>query len=180
MAQLALASPQSIPNSLCKSVNHFLRGFLDIATYQQIRDAEIKHWYVWQTFIPYVKLAYLPDPPNLSSDLRSMQALSLKLTIFSLQNMLGRSKHCEVLVEENLLDYITCMPWFVPEPLKQQAKELVLMLANYPDVNMQPPKLLSIAKASLAKTCPGLGLEKVTRLSAGEIATELLSTNPNE
>ena len=174
MAQLALASPHCIPTSLCKLVNNFLEGFLDAATFEEIREAEIKHWYVWQTFMPYVKLAYVPHPTKLSPDLRKMHTLSLKLMIFSLQNMLGRTKHCEVLIQENLLDYVTCMPWFVPQPLKQQAKELVRMLANFPNVNMQPPQLLSVAKASLAKNCPGLGLEKVTRLSAGEIATELL------
>ena len=179
IAQLALASPLCITTTkLCsKSVNHFMSQFLEAATFEQIREAEIKHWYVWQTFMPYVKLAYVPDPTHhqlTTSDLRTTQILSLQLIIFSLQNMLGRPKHREVLVQESLLDYITCMPWFVPQPLKQQAKDLVAMLANFPDVNMQPPQLLSIAKASLAKSCPGLGLEKVVRLSAGEIATELL------
>ena len=109
----------------------------------------------------------------LTSGLRTMQMLSLRLIIFSLQNMLGRSKHREVLLQECLLDYVVSMPWFVPHPLKQQAKDLVLMLAAFPEVNMQPPQLLSIAKASLAKT--RLGLEKVMKLSAGEVATEMLS-----
>ena len=176
VAQLALATPSSIPGSLCKSVNHFLTEFLATATYEQIRDSEIKHWYVWQTFVPYVKLAYFANPAHhqLSTDIRTMQTLSLRLIIFGLQNMLGREKHREVLVQENLLDYVVCMPWFVPEPLKQQARDLVAMLASSPDINMQPPRLLSVTKALLAKSCPGLGLEKVVKLSAGEIATQLL------
>ena len=147
--------------------------FLETTTYQQIREAEIKHWYVWQTFMPYVKLAFIPDTVEpLTNDFRTMQSLSLQLTIFSLQNMLGRSKHREVLLQEQLLDYVVCMPWFVPQHLRQQAKDLVLMLATFPEVNMQPPSLLSITKASLARA--HLGLEKVVKLSAGEIATEVL------
>lgn len=146
--------------------------FLESTTYDQIRDCEIKHWYVWQTFMPYVKLAFVPNTTELTNDQRTMQMLSLRLVIFSLQNMLGRSKHREVLLQENLLDYIVSMPWFVPDPLKQHAKDLVLMLVGFPDVTLQPPQLLSITKASIAKS--HLGLEKVVKLSAGEIATEVL------
>ena len=171
IAQIALVSPQCIPKTLCKPVNHLMSQFLESTTYEKIRDCEIENRYVWQTFMPYVKLAFIPNTIELTRDQRTMQILSLRLIIFSLQNMLGRSKHREVL-QENLLDYIVSMPWFVPDPLKQQAKELVLMLAGYPDVTMQPPRLLSITKASIAKT--HLGLEKVVNLSAGEIATEVL------
>lgn len=228
IAQLALGSPYWIPSSLCKSINHFLSQFLRVATYQEIRQAEIDHWYVWQTFMPYIKFAYLPHkatkplpttshppskpatqpltdsatqplskpatlthhlpaPPTLIQPLSdpttqllpiitTTQKLSLQLMIFSLQNMLGREKHRQVLMEENLLDYITCMPWFVPKSLQQQAKDLVQMLANSPDVNMQPPKLVNITRACLANNCCGLGLENAVRLSAGEIATRLLTT----
>ena len=147
--------------------------FLETTTYEQIRDGEVKHWYVWQTFMPYVKLAFIPnsaEPPT--KDLITLQMLSLKLIIFGLQNMLGRSKHREVLLHERLLDYVVCMPWFVPESLKQQARDLVMMLASFPETNMQPPQLLNISKASLAKG--HLGLENVVELSAGEIATKML------
>ena len=165
-------SPQCIPRSVCKIINHHMSDFLETTTYEQTREAEIEHWYVWQTFMPYVKLAFAPDTVNLlTSDLQLMQTLSLKLTIYSLQNMLGRAKHREVLLQEGLLDYVVSMPWFVPGPLKQQARDLVQMLAAYPELNMQPPALLSISKACLAKA--HLGLEKVVKLSAGEIATEL-------
>jgi hypothetical protein len=172
IAQLALVSPSHIPKSLCKSASLYMSEFLESTTYEQIREAEIEHWYVWQTFMPYVKLAYVPERVHpLSEDLKTLRRLSLQVVIFGLQNMLGRSKHREVLVQENLLDYVVCMPWFVPPPLKQQAKGLVLMLTGYSDINMQPPQLLSIAKASVAKA--HLGLEKVAKLSAGEIATEV-------
>ena len=173
MAQLALVSPHHIPVTLCKAINHYMSDFLQTSTYIQTREAEVEHWYVWQTFMPYVKLAFLPETAQpLSNDLRTMQTLSLQLIIFSLQNMLGRAKHREVLLEEGILDYIICMPWFVPQSLKQQARDLVQMLAIYPELNMQPPALLSITKACIAKA--HLGLEKAVELSAGEIATELL------
>lgn len=171
-AQIAIVSPQCIPKVQCKSVNHLMSQFLETNTYEKIRDCEIKHWYVWQTLMPYVKLAFTPNATELTKDQRTMQLLSLRVVIFSLQNMLGRSKHREVLLQENLLDYIVSMPWFVPDLLKQQAKELVVMLGGYPDVTMQPPRLLSITKASIAKS--HLGLEKVVNCSAGEIATEVL------
>ena len=83
-------------------------------------------------------------------------------------------------MEENLVDYVVCMPWSVPEQLKQQACDLVTMLGSFPDMRMQPPQLLNIAKASLAKTFPELGLEGAMKLTAGEIATKLLPDTDNK
>ena len=173
LAQVALVSPHCIPNTLCTPLNHLMSGFLKTATYEQIREGEVKHWYVWQTFMPYVKLAFVPIASGpLSHEMRTLQTLSLELIVFSLQNMLGRPNHRKVLLQENLLDYIVCMPWFVPEPVKPRVQELVQMLASYPDMNMQPPTLLCGARAILAKA--HFGLEKAVALSVGEIVTKIL------
>ena len=183
IAQLALVSPHCIPEMRRHFINRYmLEQFFETVTYEEVRDAEIKNWYVWQKFMPTVKLAYVPDAvtPPPTDEVRRMQLLSLRLVIFSLQNMLGRTKHRQVLLEEGLLDYVVCMPWFVPpsRPLKRQAQDLVSMLANFPDVDMQPPSLLSIARACLAKA--HFGLESATTLSAGEISAKLLPEAQNE
>lgn len=133
-------------------------SFLKNTNYKTIMKAEVKHWYVWSTFLPYVKLVYIPETPQ-TEMMRKLQLLSLQTVLFGLQNMLGRQNHVEVLVREGLLDYVTCMPLYVPESLKPQAREVVRMLGSSGDVEMHPPKLVSLLKAQLAKT--HTGLEKI-------------------
>ena len=180
-AQVALVSPHCIPSTLHTPVKHLMSDFLKTAEPEQIREGEVKHWYVWQTFMPYVKLAYLPTTTTTHSrrmlpqdNNTSLQTLSLELIVLSLQNMLGRSNHREVLLLEELLDYVVCLPWFVPEAVRPRAQELVNALANCSDVSVGPPQLLSISKAVIAQTQTCLGLKEVMELPVGEITKTLL------
>lgn len=150
-----------------------MRDFLNSTSYETIKDGEIKHWYVWSTFMPYVKLLYLPNCP-LPKDgmMRKLQLYSLEMILFGLKNMLSRPNHRAVLEKEGLIDYITCCPDHVPETLKSQAKELVQLVTFDSDIHQQPPKLDNIVKAHLAKM--HFGLEQILSLSVSEIVTDLL------
>jgi len=148
-----------------------MEGSLQRTTYQTIMEGEVTRWYVWSTFVPYVKLVYIPDTPQPEA-VRKLQLLSLETIIFSLQNMLGRENHRQVLKQEGLVDYVTCMPSYVPESLKPKAKELVQMLATSADLQVPLPTLSSLVKAKLAKMY--FGLEGVLAMSVGEIVSKLL------
>lgn len=170
LAQLVLVSPSYIPPEFYQQIHDHMDSFLKNTNYKTIMKAEVKHWYVWSTFLPYVKLVYIPETPQ-TEMMRKLQLLSLQTVLFGLQNMLGRQNHVEVLVREGLLDYVTCMPLYVPESLKPQAREVVRMLGSSGDVEMHPPKLVSLLKAQLAKT--HTGLEKILLLSVSEIVSQL-------
>lgn len=174
LAQVAVTSPQHISVEFYKQICDTMQAFLQSTSYETVKEGEIKHWYVWSTFLPYVKLLYTPHCPVPSDEtVRRLQLLSLEMILFGLKNMLSRENHRAVLMKEGLIDYITCCPSHVPGILKHQAKELMGMVTSSPDVRPQPAKLTSIVKAYLAKV--HFGLEQILSMSVSEIVTALVS-----
>ena len=171
LAQLILVSPSVIHSDFYDPICAHMENFFQNTTYQKIMEGEVKQWYVWSTFVPYVKLAYIPDTPQPEA-VRKLQQLSLQTVIFSLQNMLGRENHRQVLKREGLVDYVTCMPFYVAETLKPRARELVQMLASSGDLQVQAPTLVNLVKAKLAKMC--FGLEGVLTMSVAELFSKVL------
>ena len=169
-----MVSPQYIPLEYCGKICDTMQTFLQSTSYKTVKEGEIKHWYVWSTFLPYVKLLYTPHCPMPSDGMmRRLQLLSLEMILFGLRNMLSRENHQTVLMKEGLVDYITCCPTHVPKILQPQAKELVNMVTSSPDIRPQPAKLTNIVKACLAKV--HFGLEQILSMSVSEIVTTLVS-----
>ncbi len=166
-------SPSHISPELYQPIHDFMDDLLNKVNHRTIMEGEIKRWYVWSTFVPYVKLAYIPNSPQ-PELMQKLQLLGLRTIVLGLQNMLGRANHREVLVKEGLLDYVLCMPSHVPEGVKPQVVELVGTLVSCGDILVQPPSLTRMVKAKLAKM--HLGLERVLRLSVGEIISETWPT----
>ena len=164
-------SPDVVHSDFYDPICAHMENFFQNTTYQKIMEGEVKQWYVWSTFVPYVKLAYIPDTPQPEA-VRKLQLLSLQTVIFSLQNMLGRENHRQVLKREGLVDYVTCMPFYVAETLKPRARELVQMLASSGDLQVQAPTLVNLVKAKLAKMC--FGLERVLTMSVAELFSKVL------
>ena len=164
-------SPQYIPTENCGWIANIIEEFLKTADYTKVTEGELKYNYVWSMFLPYIKLIYVPEKPQ-SELKKKLSLLSTELVVFSLLNMLGRENHRKVLVEEGLVDYVTCMPLYVPPSLRGRASELVEMLALSEEVAVQPPTLVSLTKAKLAKM--HFGLDTVLKLSIGELISQVL------
>jgi hypothetical protein len=93
------------------------------------------------------------------------------LVLFFLHTKLSRQCHCKVLQEEGLVDFVTCLPWYVDTESRESAKQVVWELNCH--VKPQPPRLFNLARAVLAKEY--FGLEKVAKVhSPMELARELL------
>ena len=148
-----------------------MQDFLAEADPGTIKRGEVKHWYVWSTFVPYVKLAYVPNSPQ-TPQMQQLQLLSLETVLLGLRNMLARENHRKVLLREGLLDFVLCLPSYVPESLRPHARQLIEVLSSSDDVCIGPPRLVNVVKAQLAKRA--LGLERVLEMSVGEIVSELL------
>ena len=159
MAQIVLVSLPLVANQE-KEINSLLTKFV-----QETQPSEIATVtdgsYHWAIFLPYVKLVYLPF---CGSD---VQSVALQTIIIALHSMLDREIHRDVLIREGLVDYITCMPWYTTGAAEQRARALVRMVQQAPDVDLQPPSLLNIAKAYVAKNF--CGLQTVVHLSVPEI-----------
>ena len=121
--------------------------------------------YFCLTFKPVINVLYRPTY-NIQPQL---QTICQELIVVSL---LTRKNNYEVLIKEDLLDYVTCLPWHTSGSVQQRAKELVTMIQLTTDVNIQPPSLLNMTKATVAKCyCE---LDKVLELSVPELVWELL------
>ena len=170
MIQVCLISPHCLESDqLICTITKKIELFLQNNTHEKIRDAETNlEDFTCLLFIPYVKLAYIPDTPQAeNTSVGELQLVSLRLTIFALQNMLSRGDHRQILLKEGLLDFVICMPQYVSPSLRPQAEELVQMVVSSPDIPEGPPKLLNLVKARLAKM--HFGLEQVLSLSVSEI-----------
>ena len=88
-------------------------------------------------------------------------------------SLLTKQNDLKVLIKEDLLDYVTCLPWHTSGSVQQRAKELVTTLQQATDVNIQPPSLLNMTKATVAKLY--CGLDKVLEHSVPELVWELLN-----
>jgi len=94
--------------------------------------------------------------------------------VFSLQNMLSGTQVREILIQEELVDYVVCMPWYVPpgSHAQNRARELVSYLGQ--TMQLQPPRLVTMVRAKLAAL--HFGLEKVLRTtSIHALLAEILS-----
>ena len=165
---MCLISPQCISSDYYGIITEKFGLFLQANSYKKICEAEIRLGCTYSLFIAYVKLAYLPNVPQAErTPVSKLQEVSLQLTLFTLQNLLSREDHRQVLLKEGLLDFVVCMPQYVPPSLRPQAEELVQMVVSSPDIPEGPPKLLNLVKARLAKM--RFGLEEILSLSVSEV-----------
>lgn len=188
-SQLLTLSPYLFTLNQKITIAKFISGFLNEATPNEIRNHEVKNGYKWSTVIPLVKVAYYPrhsrkfsmevhrdtdpdacdsmrDPDTIDThDKDSAAALNMlavhciETGVFSMQNVLHDEEIRDVLVHEGLVDFITCMPWNVPQEsrVQQRARELVTFLSQH--MQLQPPSLVNMTKARLASL--NFGLDKV-------------------
>ena len=172
--QVCLISPHCVMPDWYKDITSMMESFLQANSFEKMRDTEISHGINSLTLIPHVKLAYVPNAPPQAEEttIGRLQLASLRLAIFSLQNGLGRECQRQTLLKEGLLDFVICMPQYVPPSLRPQAEELVQMVVSSPDIPEGPPKLLNLVKARLAKM--HFGLEQVLSLSISEIGSDFL------
>ena len=103
----------------------------------------------WGTFLPCLEYLYEPyiQLSKYSSLCKSTLFLIESLRIFSvdvllhyLLNSLGRSIHVEIIIQENLVDFVTCLLWIVPAGSKGRARRMLCELAKFQQI--QPPSLV--------------------------------------
>ena len=190
-AQLATSSPHLLRPEQTTKLCNFLKSFLEEADYREVREHEVKNGYIWSTMVPFVKLAYFPYAnPNRScssathvhtltdrqsSDVetvRKLQELCVEAGIFSLQNMLSGAPAREILVEEGLVEYVTCLPWCTLPGSRAQERARDLVSALRHEMQLHPPRLGTLTRAKLAAW--HFGLEKVLRtISVHELLAEV-------
>ncbi|KAL5484222.1 hypothetical protein EMCRGX_G020681 [Ephydatia muelleri] len=172
LAQLVLLSLKEIPPSLYQPILSFMEEFLRTPNYIQVALQELND-FVWSTFLPHVRLLYTQDEEiELAS---ALKLCSLEIVLLGLHSMLRRKNDCMVILNEGLVDYIVCLPSYVPETLRSKAQGLIQLLSSEGNVAVHPPRLINLAKAKLAKMY--FGLEFVLGTPINEIVNKVLLHN---
>ena len=138
-------------------ISSLIDKLLLYTTYEEIHEAEKQANYYWYTMKPFVNLVYshykdsnsLPAMEN--QLLKDLYLTSVRTGIFSLQSMCLSDDFKDIIEKEELTDYLTCLPWYVPEVLREDA-ELLVQLVNM-KIKPQPPQLVNIVKGYLASYC---------------------------
>ena len=172
---MILVSPKHIPDELKTRIHEYMAEFFKAASYEKLRETDIKHQYIWSIFTPLVKLLYVKTPNQAISKeisapavMNEMHMLSLRSVLLALKVMLSRDNHRELLFKEKLEDYVTCAPFYLPEPLMGLGMELVKVVGS-----LQPPSLGNIVRSKLATI--HYGLVPLLERSVHDITTDLMN-----
>ena len=132
--------------------------FLHNTTFIDVHIAEEQAGYWWSTMKPFVNLVYFHHDKNTNNFLanqnqvlKDLYLTSIRAGVFSLKTMSLSDIYKDQLEKEELTDYLTCLPWYVPEVLREDA-ELLVQLVNI-KIKPQPPQLVNIVKGYLASYC---------------------------
>ena len=181
MSIILLQSPLAFPQKYLHQITKCVAKFLTETTIEDIRNYESDRGTIWATLLPYVKLFYLPSTVSgrgrgrgsndpLPTGLRDN---CQRVILLFLHSKISTHMYHVLLEQEGLLDFVVCLPWYLPASCRPSALAMVSDLrTSLPSVG--PPQLLSMAKASLAKE--RLGLEPVLNLSVGVIASLFFAT----
>ena len=127
---------------------------------EDIRNLDVKYCTTYSAFLPFIRLFYIPDSDKYTGCdawMSKLQITCLSVVIQALQATLHKPNHYRIVSKEGLLDYITCIQFFVPDCLKAKAQNLVTIVASSQNGVLQPPRLVSLSKAKLARMHSGLG-----------------------
>lgn len=129
----------------------------------KVQQYEDNNGIVWGTFQHCVECLYEPHcmvfnaasaDASRASIIESLQNHAIDVLLQHLLNSLGRREHVEVVVAEDIFDYITLLPWILPHNLREKAWCVYGELTKFRQI--QPSSLATLTKASLAKTTWGL------------------------
>lgn len=184
-AQLLYGTASNTPLTLKSTMHLAIKEFLKSADYSKIWEHERKNGYIWSTVAPFVKLVYFPKgssswtfcghgySADVNKEMLELENLCIEAGVFSLQNMMLCDDTRGLLIAENLLDFVVCMPWHLKEGEKSHERACDLNKSLGQKMQVHPPSLVNIAKAKLAVAY--FGLEKVINASSvHELVNEVM------
>jgi len=137
-----------------------LLNFILKLNVEDIKKYEAETELVWNS-LEYLLYFYEPEVSKYRSKfgkkfepIKQVYFLSVDVLLLSLHSTVGKSNNRIVIVSDNLQDYIVMLPWSVPSGSRDRAMCVVHEFTkNY---LIQPPSLICIAKAALARSSVGL------------------------
>eukprot|EP00731_Ephydatia_muelleri_P001518 Em0001g1518a len=173
---------------LCATRHSFSRQYLQINELldQLLRDADAEELHkserelgcVLNKYVPYLRVAYMPYNAKQSVQAcgpdpryRNLQMMCIEVNVLFFQVTLRGERERKRIVDQGLIDYVICLPSVLPDGSRaqQRAKDLVVMLGK--EMHLQPPSLMTMARARLAVA--HFGLDKVLKTPVQELLSEV-------
>lgn len=153
-----------LSDELLKKISSYLATFLDDVVLDQLYEYEEEFGMYWVTMEAHVRVAFTPLQPVSNTQqvielqkqdkydllLYSIEAAIVGLQVITHRNLENNDVR-DVILKEDLLDYIRCLPWYTDLPSQSKAKRRAQdLLMNLKNMLNQPPTLKNAAKARLA------------------------------
>lgn len=166
-----------IPLPFKGKIYHFLENFLQDADHILIKQRLDKYGYICTNLLPAISLPYFSlEPvnpqynPRHSAMIIKLRELCLEFGVLAIQyELLGEYEKTD-LVQNGLLDFVVCLPWVVPAGTKAYSRARAVLLYLNERMLLQPPSLINLARAKLAKMY--FGLKRTLTLSVHELVHE--------
>lgn len=155
IAQLVLTREAVFPEHLIAEATLFLKSFLSGVDCDQLHKWMVQvYGFMWQDLFPNMRLVYSPSC-HVTSPCQ-IDMLCLEAALVALHIILRRDKERQLLIEQGLLGYLICLPWYMQEgnETHRRTKSLLDMVGSH--VTLQPPSLSIIVRAKLAAMHCGL------------------------
>ncbi len=154
---------QKYKKSLLVQITELLRKVCD-SDPSVVRTYEKNAEFFWGSSLPALTSLYRPDngencQSRTNSLYRDITQLCTQTLLHTLHIILGHHNNLVNLFNENLVDYVVCLPSIVPSHSHQKAQAVVQEVGK--QVQLQPLSLHSLAKAKIAKM--KYGLQKVMK-----------------
>ena len=131
--------------------------------------------YYWSTFTPFLSLCYNPVVHSTSGEkndtFHQLSLLCVKAGLLSMKCLCLAENIVEIVEHEGLADYITCLPWNMPDSVTTASATEVVHIARQ-SLTLQPPSLTNIVRAQLATY--HCGLEKVLKCDAHTLVVNVV------
>jgi len=165
LSEVVCGSPHLIRNLSTKRLTRVTSLMQEVCSFpvKEIRTYETDSHLVWETFLPYITFLYSPKKsinhpePSLPSNVEEICRSACGVLLHCLENAFGRQVHIDVLVKEDLLDYVFALPWSVPAECREGAQRVCWEVSKLMKC-FQPPSLRSLATVKLAKMKWGLAV----------------------
>ncbi len=176
-SELVCHSADIIPLPLKGKIFRFMEDFVKVAEPSTIRQHRDKYGICCVDLLPTVSIPYSPlDPthpeytPAHNHTLRELKQLCMEFGVMCLRYELLGEYQRSCVVENGLVDYIVCLPWVVEAGSRahRQTRELVAFLKG--EMAIQPPSLISLARAKLGTM--HFGLRRILKMPVHEVFAE--------
>ena len=193
-AQILTRSLELVPKAILPKIYFFMESFLTWADPKTLHSHEAANGYIWSTVRPHINLVYFPINTHKHSNAVNVDIMEtdeitiraplqecvrqlmhelttetihmqcIEMGVVSLQNMVKGEAVRQVLRDEGLIDFVVCMPWFLPAASRAQLRARALVSELSRCMKLQPPSLVNITRAKLAAT--KFGLDRILKTNS--------------